>query len=178
METRIRAANPADAGSIARVHVESWRTTYDGIVDAEFLAGLSYSDRESSWTRILTSDQPDTHTSVAEISASDIVGFAHAGPEREGNETYRGELYAIYLLEEHQGRGLGRRLVSAVAQGLLDCGFSSMRLWVLEDNHSARHFYELLGGQPVARKTITIGGRALVEVSYAWQDISDLAVET
>ncbi len=174
VETRIRAANPADAGSIARVHVESWRTTYDGIVDAEFLAGLSYSDRESSWTRILTSDQPDTRTSVAEISAGDVVGFAHAGPEREGNETYRGELYAIYLLREHQGTGLGRRLVSAVAQGLLDCGLTSMLLWVLEDNHSARHFYGLLGGQPVSRKTITIGGKDLVEVSYAWRDLSDL----
>ena len=39
---RIRAAKPADAGSLARVHVDSWRSTYTGILPDEFLAGLSY----------------------------------------------------------------------------------------------------------------------------------------
>jgi hypothetical protein len=36
----IRAATPDDAVAIAHVHVESWRTTYEGIVPGEYLAGL------------------------------------------------------------------------------------------------------------------------------------------
>ncbi|MBI1881100.1 MAG: hypothetical protein HYR94_23215 [Chloroflexi bacterium] len=40
----MRLAQPADAGGIARVHVESWRTTYAGTIPADFLAGCSGAD--------------------------------------------------------------------------------------------------------------------------------------
>ena len=106
------------------------------------------------------------------------MGFAYGGSEREGDTTYLGELYAIYQIQAHQRRGLGRRLVSGVALSLLDYEFSSMLLWALEDNYRARRFYESLEGERVSRKTISIGGRDLVEVSYGWRDISGLVVGT
>ena len=176
MLVTIRVAEAADAGSIARVHIDSWRTTYAGVVPAEYLANLSYQRRESRWNEILTSNQPATSIFVAETEGSNVVGFANGGPEREADSTYRGELYAIYLLQEHQNRGLGRRLVSAVTQRLLNDGFSSMLLWVLEDNHRACRFYESLEGERVGRKAVVIGGRDLVEVSYGWKDIARLVV--
>ena len=49
-----------------------------------------------------------------------------------------------------------------------------MLVWVLEDNHGARRFYESLGGELVGRKTVVIGGADLVEVSYGWKDITGL----
>ena len=177
MDIRIRSANPADAGAVARVHVDSWRTTYAGIVPAEYLAGLSYQVSESRWTHTLTTGQPDTSNFVAETAGGEIVGFAGGGPEREGNRTYPGELYVIYLLEEYQRKGVGRRLVSAVARRLLTDGFDSMLVWVLADNHPGRRFYESLGSTLVGRKTVTIGGTDLVEMSYGWMDVADLAVE-
>ncbi len=51
--------------------------------------------------QILKVEQPTRCIYVAENTTNDIVGFAHAGPEHESNETYLGELYAIYLLEQH-----------------------------------------------------------------------------
>ena len=177
MGIRIRPANPADAGPMSKVHVDTWRTSYAGIVPAEHLAGLSYRDRESRWEQILTADRPTESNFVAETVAGDVVGFAGGGPEREGNPTYRGELYGIYLLEAYQRKGLGRRLVSAVAHRLLADGFGSMLVWVLADNHPACRFYESLGGERVGRKTIAIGGADLVEVSYGWRDIANLVVE-
>ena len=51
---RVRTAEPRDADSLARVHVDSWRSTYAGILTDEFLAGLSYRDRESFWEQVLT----------------------------------------------------------------------------------------------------------------------------
>ncbi|MDE2860273.1 MAG: GNAT family N-acetyltransferase [Chloroflexota bacterium] len=177
MNVTIRAANPADAGSIARVHIDSWRTTYAGVVPAEYLASLSYQRRESGWSKVFTANEPARSIFVAETEGSDVVGFANGGPEREGDSTYRGELYAIYILQEHQNRGLGRHLVSAVTQRLLADGFSSMLVWVLEDNHRARRFYESLGGEQVGRKSVEIGGADLVEVSYGWKDIARLVVE-
>ena len=174
---RIRAANPADAGPISKVHVDTWRTSYAGMVPAEHLAGLSYRNREARWEQILTADRPAESNFVAETVACDVVGFAGGGPEREGNPTYRGELYGIYLLEAYQRKGLGRRLVSAVAHRLLADGFGSMLVWVLKDNRPACRFYETLGGERVGRKTIAIGGADLVEVSYGWRNIANLVVE-
>ena len=83
-------------------------------------------------------------------------------------------MYAIYLLQEHQGGGVGRRLATAAAQGMLNAGMTSMMLWVLEDNHNAKRFYEVLGGAAVDRKCIQIGGVELVEIAYGWRDVRNL----
>ena len=111
---------------------------------------------------------------VAETEGGNIVGFASAGPEREDDRVYWGELYAIYILEEYQRLGLGHRIFLRVTRRLLADGYNSMLLWVLEDNHPAIRFYESLGGKRVGRKTISIGGVDLVEVSYGWRGISGL----
>ena len=95
------------------------------------------------------------------------------GPARENDPSYSGELYAIYLLEQQQRQGIGRRLVAELCSWLLSEGLNSMYTWVLEKNPS-RRFYESLGGIEFKRQTITIGGRDVVEVAYGWDDITPL----
>ncbi len=175
---RIRAANPADAGAMAKVHVDTWRTTYAGIVPAEYLSGLSYENRKSMWLSSLETNRWAVANFVAEADNGEIVGFVAAGPESEGDQTYKGELYAIYIFQQHQYQGVGRGLVSAVAKQMLVDGIRSMLVWVLEDNHQACRFYESLGGEKVGRKTIEIGGIDLIEVSFGWKDIAELALDT
>ena len=173
---RIRAAKPADVGSLARAHVDSWRSTYTGILPDEFLAGLSYGDRESFWEQILTTARPTVSNFLAETECGDVVGLAAGGPERTGDETYRGELYLVYLLEQYQRRGLGRRLVSAVAERLLADGFDSMLLWVAKGNRPACRFYETLGGNLIGSQTLEISGQEIAEVSYGWRNVADLVI--
>jgi GNAT superfamily N-acetyltransferase len=169
----IRAASPTDATAIARVHVDSWRTTYAGIVPADYLANLSYAQREQFWRDILSTSTPAGCVYVAAQDAGEIVGFASGGPERSGDALYRGELYAIYLLASYQRQGLGRRLTMAVVQRLLHCGLASMLVWVLATN-PGRAFYATLGGQQVYEKEITIGAAPLLEVAYGWPDLREL----
>ena len=162
---------------MAKVHVDTWRTTYAGIVPADFLSGLSYQRRERGWTNALESDHSDQSNYVAETGEGEIIGFASSGPEREGDPIYKRELYAIYVFKQHQKRGVGRNLVSAVARQTLVDGIQSLLVWVLEDNHSGCRFYESLGGLKVGRKAIEIGGIDLVEVSYGWKNIADLVMD-
>ena len=172
----IRKAQPTDASAIAKVHVDSWRTTYAGIIPADFLATLSYERREASWRETLAAPDSSRFTIVAEDAKGEIVGFASGGPEREGDPLYQGELYAIYLRQSQQRQGLGRQLTAAVVERLLQRGLPSMLVWVLADNQSARAFYETLGGQPLNHeKELTIGGASLIEVAYGWSDIHSLA---
>ena len=169
----IREASLTDAAAIARVHVDSWRTTYAGIVPADYLANLSYARREQFWRDIFSTPPPSGCVYVAAQDTGEIVGFASGGPERSGNALYRGELYAIYLLAPYQRQGLGRRLTMAVVQRLLQCGLPSMLVWVLAAN-PGRAFYAMLGGQQVDEKEITIGAAPLLEVAYGWPDLREL----
>jgi GNAT superfamily N-acetyltransferase len=169
VESRIRAAEPEDADAIARVHVDSWRTTYRGLVPDPYLDGMSLQEYEVRWRRMLNEYAATNHTFVASVGG-EIVGFASCGRDRDQDAIYTGELYAIYVLEEHQRRGLGRRLVDAVVRRLLELEHSSMLVWVLASN-PARTFYEALGGAYVRSRDIEIAGQTYEEAGYGWLDI-------
>jgi GNAT superfamily N-acetyltransferase len=169
----IRIARPDDIAQLARIHVDTWRSTYAGIVAAATLAALSYEQRAAQWTRTLAITQPGCAVYVAADGGGQVVGFASCGPEREGHPIYTGELYAIYLLSQIQGAGLGRLLVQACARHLQAAGLAALRLWVLAANPN-RSFYEALGGQPAGAKMITIGEQELSEVAYGWRDLRPL----
>lgn len=169
----IRRARPGDARGIAEVHVAAWRETYRGIVPDAYLDSLSVDGREAMWRRL---EAPDARSFafVAVDGSGRIVGFANGGPRRDGPEEYAGELYAIYLPREAQGRGVGRRLASAVARELAARGMRSMLLWVFRDNLPARRFYEALGGTLMTSQQFEIEGRTMTEVSYGWLDTAAL----
>lgn len=177
MEICIREATPKDAAAIARVHVDTWRTTYAGILPADFLADLSYVNSETNWSHALMAARPGESVFVAETEAEEVVGFANGAPERESDPLYRGEIYSIYVLATYQRKGVGRRLLTTLARRLRQDGFKSLLLWVLKDNLPARRFYESLGGTYLREKPITIGTTDLIEAAYGWRDIADLAGE-
>lgn len=166
----IRQATAADAPAIARVHGESWRTTYGGIVPDKVLANLSVERREQQWARILGNPEATGFVCVAADKTGTIIGFASGGPEREHDPVYTGELYAIYLLAEAQGKGMGRTLTQLAAERLAAAGHQAMLVWVLAANPSC-HFYAALGGTPIREKPVTIGDATLTEVAYGWRDI-------
>lgn len=163
----IRGALVDDARAIARVHVAAWRSTYQGIVADEILGALSEDDRTRRWSELL--QRSDQVAWVAEVEGRGIVGCINGGPEREGREDYRGELYSIYVLAEWQAKGIGRRLTAALARWLIDDGFGTMLAWVLEANPATR-FYESLGGKIVDKKAVQIGTQTLGEVAFGWDD--------
>ncbi len=167
MEARIRKANPQDVSAIAKVHVDSWRTTYKGIVADDYLAALSYEKRESAWLEILKSSPHSTSVYVAESPAGAVVGFASSGPEREGDATYRGEIYCIYLLQNYQRRGIGSALWIACVDHLRGLGFTSWLVWVLKSNPACQ-FYQALGGRLLREKNIQMGNQTLLEAAYGW----------
>lgn len=166
----VRQAREKDAEAIAHVHVQSWRTSYVGIVPDAYLNSLDELLRVKLWQEWL---KGGALVLVAEREGR-VVGFAHGGANREALEDCDAELYSIYLLRESQGRGIGTRLVRATAEELLERGFRSMALWVLERN-PARNFYEKMGAHLAGSKVIEIGGAKLMEVAYAWEDLKDLA---
>jgi ribosomal protein S18 acetylase RimI-like enzyme len=173
----IRQAAVGDAAQIARVHVESWQTTYRGIMPDSFLDQLSYERRAEYWVETLSNATGSQFMYVAEVDSgtpyAKIVGFAMGGPERTGDPDYQGEIYAIYLLKAYQRQGLGLGLIQAIVERLYHTDMHSMLIWVLAQN-AARHFYEALGGQAVRTQIVTIAGINFDEIAYGWTDITAL----
>jgi ribosomal protein S18 acetylase RimI-like enzyme len=174
MNLTIRKADIEDAAAIAHVQVESWKTTYAGIVSDTFLASLNQEDRMRSWQEQILAGNISIF--VAEEEAG-IFGFAAGGEAREKLDEYEAELYAIYLLRGRQRQGVGRTLCLALASDLQTKGFMSMLVWVLEQNPSVS-FYERLGAVQIARKVIDIGGADLQELALGWPSLDRLIADS
>jgi GNAT superfamily N-acetyltransferase len=168
----IRKAQTQDARAIARVHVDSWKTTYKGIIPDGVLAQLSYADREQRWLRILT--EGEDFVFVAEAEQDGILGFVCGGRERKGDPTYLGEVSAIYLLEAFQRRGIGRHLFERAIEELVGRGFTTMLVRVLVAN-TACAFYEKLGGNRLYDSEAHIAGVGYPDRAYGWKDIQNLS---
>ena len=172
MET-IRIARPEDCAAIARVHVESWRTTYKEFVPVKHHP--SYDQRLNLWQQVLATSSNESITLIAVNEQGQLVGFVNSGNSTNHDTLeYEVELTAIYLLEEAQRHGLGRRLLQAFVEQLLQVGHHSMLLWVFAQNRTACHFYESLGGMRIRTAQFPIGGASYEVIAYGWPDISTL----
>jgi ribosomal protein S18 acetylase RimI-like enzyme len=163
----IRRARAADAHGIADVRVRTWQEAYRHIMPTEFLNRLSVDTDEKRWRELLNAPSPDRWTLVAE-SGGQVVGFVTAGVMRgEMAQPPSGEIYAIYVLPDCWGQGVGRQLLAHAEQGLMEQGYVQAVLWVLADNQRARAFYERAGWYADSgTKRDTFGGREVEEVRY------------
>ena len=169
----IRNAIESDAEGIAFVHVNSWRTSYAGIIDPSFLENISYDKHLASWKEIL---QSKNSQELVILFEGKIVGFAGFGPVRlescidhpllKDKNANIGEVYAIYLLEQHKGKGCGKALFNKCRFHLSQEGFESFVVRALTDNVRARSFYENEGGKLMREISIIIGDKSYPEVFY------------
>jgi ribosomal protein S18 acetylase RimI-like enzyme len=165
----IRAATAADADAIALVHVRSWQGAYQGLMPQEHLDQLDVAQRAQRWSRGLTSADPFRDATLVTVTGEQVIGFASVGaardPDADPGDT--GEVYAIYLLPEAWGQGLGRDLMTAALARLADLGYQVATLWVLEGNARARRFYEAAGfTTDGAEQTDDTRGFPVPEVRY------------
>jgi GNAT superfamily N-acetyltransferase len=157
----IRDAMPRDAADLALVHVTSWQSAYQGLIDQAFLDAMSVESRIERWDALL--GHVRGRVLVTEV-AGVAVGFCSLGP---ADHEEWGEVYALYLAPEHWGMGLGRGLLQAGEKALAEDGHDRALLWVLETNPRARAFYERQGwalGKPI--RIENIGGADVTEVRY------------
>jgi ribosomal protein S18 acetylase RimI-like enzyme len=174
-ELEIRRAERDDARAIATVHVRTWRAAYRGLIADDYLDALTVKARLGFWEEWLSlSGERRPYVFVAESPGAGVIGFAAGGPTHEAIPQFDAELYAIYILPEAQGRGVGERLVRTLSAALLEAGYHALLVWVLAAN-PARRFYERLGAQRLTERAVTVGEHEYPEVSYGWPQLRALA---
>lgn len=161
----IRRAGLRDAAAIARIEVETWRTTYAGILSDNVLTGMSVQHQARQWAFELR------HGTVWLWDDGGVLGFGHGGRQRNSRLAFEGEVYTLYVLPDAQGMGIGRQLLLAVLAELVDCGMKTAVVWVLRDNPS-RFFYERMGARLALHRRIAVGGQPVEALGYAWTDLA------
>lgn len=139
--TAVRWADPADTQALAEVKVRTWRHAYAGLLPGALLASLSVAAERAAWEQSLRQPELDVRAFTV---ADRVGGFAVSGPAEAGPSTL-GELYALYVLPEHQRTGGGRALLAEALKDLRARGCSEAILWVFAENRVARRFYEAAG---------------------------------
>jgi GNAT superfamily N-acetyltransferase len=162
----------ADESAIARLHADSWRAAYRGILGDDFLDDSVVANRRELWrTRFSEIDRTDQLILVGE-EHGEIQAFACAF--LDADPEWGTLLDNLHVLPGLKGRGLGRRLLSAVAENIRRHGLHSMlHLWVYEQNVQARGFYERLGGivSGCVGEAAPDGSHVNV-LRYGWRELS------
>ncbi len=166
MITKYRRASIDDAEAVARVHCESWRTTYFGLIPDHVIEAWSDLEKRTQGWREIIATRPETLW-LADQNG-EVVGFADGGVAREPNDGFAGQLFGIYLLKFAQRQGIGRALVRQVFDDLQAKGHSSARVEVLAANSPAIGFYQGLGASYVRDVAFEMMGETLIESVYGW----------
>ncbi|MBP1857992.1 GNAT family N-acetyltransferase [Rhizobium herbae] len=168
----IRRGTGDDLFMIAGVLVDTWRSTFRGLLADDFLDGMSREEQAVRQARRM-GVAGVSYLVAVEPLAGEIIGFANFGPARAKVPDDLHEIYALYVRAEHQGSGIGTALVRSAARHCADQGAKSLFAWVLTGN-PYRQFYERLGAKAVETTSIWLDNRHYEQVAYLWEDIGSL----
>lgn len=166
----IRKAVSGDAPRIAYVRITGWHQSYKGIIPAALLDKLNIDDDE---IRVRAAIEDIANKSLRFVVETEgvVTGIGACGPARNGDDEKRAAVYAIYLLDEIKGRGIGSAFMRHMAGALIEEDYESLEVGVLEKNEPARKFYEKLGGKLKGSGVFSYEGFDLPDVTYFWDDI-------
>jgi GNAT superfamily N-acetyltransferase len=155
-----RDATVDDIPALAELHVKTWNATYPGVRRPPTVAL-----REGQWREAFAEADGRWFCIVIENRNRQLIGFAKG----IGHDDGTGDLNKIYLLNEYQRMGIGRRLVELVARRFVSLGMSRMTLWADAANPSC-HFYWAMGAVNPRNDR---GG--IERNTFVWDDLPKLA---
>jgi len=146
----IRAADGNDLKAVLDVGRRTWPLTYEPIAGADYVAmGLAKWWTEDATVPAIRAGR----VTVADVDG-EVVGIASVGP----HEDYL-VLWKLYVLPEHQGKGIGSALVESVVASATGV-HREIRISYLEGNTLAEAFYRGKGFVEISRES---GGDGIPE---------------
>jgi GNAT superfamily N-acetyltransferase len=173
----VRSAAPKDAQAIAALHAAVWHATYRSLAPAAAIAALTVEVRHDRWRTLLQAPAAGQVTLIADDGGT-LAGFGHLAPASDAVFGDRHEIKFLYVDQAYQARGIGRRLMAALAGAALDLGAGGVALAVVNGNDRAVAFYQRLGGREIGRYTDAGPIWRSDNLVYAWDDLQALSGST
>ena len=163
----IREASDRDVPALEEVRAATWVSTYGAFISREDIL-----DETFGWgARWYQQFRPEIgeFALIAE-QAGKAIGMLVGGPTRDGFTEFPGEIHVLYVLESHQGQGVGRALVCAAYDRLAAWGLAPVYVFAMKENAKARAFYEVSGAMPIGvEKPFYLGRTKLTDYGYGWR---------
>ena len=166
--SEIRKASVDDATAIARVHEESWRTAYAGLIPGVHLERMINRRGPLWWAKLAEKNRGGL---LVLDMGSFIAGYVTLGRAR-GLASLKagGEVFEIYIKPECQGLGLGTKLLRAGLNRLGEAGKYPALAWSLADNEAATAFYKRRGGKLFVQGQEKFGDLSLPKLGFLFQN--------
>ncbi|MBR3133960.1 MAG: GNAT family N-acetyltransferase [Clostridia bacterium] len=171
MNLKIRKGVKQDAKGVVEVNTYTWLTTYKGIMPEEVLKNR-VKTMEQRIPKVEKSIIEDDNLYVA-VDDERVVGIITYGKSRNEKYLDSGEVYSIYVLDEYQGLGLGKKLFLTGINELIDKGYNSMIVDVVDGNKTI-HFYEKFGGENVEDRIDEFGTSKITEHIMFFNDLKNI----
>ncbi|MHA7872639.1 MAG: GNAT family N-acetyltransferase [Hyphococcus sp.] len=150
-----------DAETFAAISAATFTQTFGHLYKPEDLnAFLTEKHSAAIYRRLLADERYGLW--LARSAEGAVIGYAVAGPcdlpvpEMPANA---GELMRLYLLKDHQGDGLGRRMLET-ALDWLEPRYDQLFLSVYAENFGAQRLYKRYGFEKVAEYDYMVGNHA------------------
>jgi len=171
----LRPARPDDDAAIARLHAAVWRETYRDLAPAAAYQALDETRHLARWREILGACA--SGALVADLDGV-VAGFGLCGPPGDPAFGARGEVKYLYVDRRMARRGLGRRLLLAMAERLHHQGYPGLALGVVVGNDPAIAFYRALGGTMIGRYRDPGPLWRSENLVFAWDDLPGLVARS
>ena len=141
---KLRPAEFSDFEAIAKLHADSWRKTYRGILSDNYLDNEVGKDRLNTWYRRLKSPVESQIVTIATVDNM-LAGFCCF--YLDDDAIFGSLIDNLHVTSNLQRSGIGKMLVIDCAGKIYEKAKNKrMYLWVFEANKNARIAYERLGG--------------------------------
>lgn len=114
-----RQLRESELAEASRQLTASYRAAYRGLMDEAYLTSL----QEDHWVEILQASMERGDICLVAEDGEAIVGAAVCGRSEERGDQACAELYAIYLLPEYTGHGVGHGLYCEIEARMRAQGF-------------------------------------------------------
>lgn len=161
----IREGIKNDAEQIAKLKIRNYQKTYNNIFSNQFLNEMNIEDEKQKYINGLKNRKV-----LVYYDEDNVLGYIYYGKRKNHKEVlkdYDGEIYAIYVDVDFQKKGIGKKLIIAALNDLIN-DYNKIILWCMKDNYDSLQFYEKRNFTKLENIATEIGGKELYETGLGF----------
>jgi len=181
----IHHAHIDDCPALAQVLIKATQHAFRGHVPDACLDWLTPEESAANWAKNFKTEQTlnsGNYLFVAESKTSGVVGLAMLCPLEQKithfqfiDRKYFHELRSLQVLPTWQKNGIGKQLISKVADQVTEEGGIRLLVKILVDNPNLG-YYGHLGAIRLGSNPFVWEGYETKEIIYGWEDIDRLRI--
>lgn len=154
----IRDGIKEDCEKIAVLKIDNWRKTYSKIFPEDFLNNLNLDKEKEKYLNNLKNKNVIIYEKEKEP-----IAYCYYG-ENTKYKDYQGEVFALYVKNNCQERGIGTKLLQYAIKDLANKS-KKIFLWCAKENTRAISFYQKNGFKIIGEEIENIGGKNVEKVA-------------